>query len=258
LNFVATVMALSVGVFLGVLACLEIGYRLGRREADRYPGSSHEGIGAIEAAVFGFLALLLAFSFAGATSRLDTRRQQIVDEANAIGTAYLRLDLLPSAQQPEARRLFRDYLDARLSVFEQVADPMVFEQQLLRANGLQQSIWSHAIAATRDDPSGGAARLLLPALNEMIDITTARTIAMNTHMPPMIFWFLIGVTLLSGIVAGYAVAKHRHRSFLHTTLYAGIVAVTVYVVFDLEHPRAGWIRLDAADKAMTDLRDAIR
>jgi hypothetical protein len=256
-NYVVTVVALSVGVFLGVLACLEIGYRLGRREADRYPGSSHEGIGAIEAAVFGFLALLLAFSFAGATSRLDTRRQQIVQEANAIGTAYLRLDLLPSAEQPEARRLFRDYLDTRLSIFEQVSNPAVAEQQMARATYLQQAIWSHAVTATGDG-SEPAARLVLPALNEMIDITTARTIALHTHMPPLIFWFLIGVTLLSGIVAGYSVAKHRHRSFLHTTLYAAIVAVTVYVVFDLEHPRAGLIRLDAADKAMTDLRDAIR
>jgi hypothetical protein len=96
------VPAMAVGLFLGMLTCLELGYRIGRR-ADAPGGSAHEGLGAIETAIFALLGLLLGFAFAGAMSRLDARHQLIVREANAIGTAYLRLDVLPPFDQPELR-----------------------------------------------------------------------------------------------------------------------------------------------------------
>ena len=122
-------VALAVGAFVGILACLEVGYRLGRRRSEDV---TLEGIGALEAAVFALLGLLLAFSFAGGTSRLDTRRQLIVEEANAIGTAYLRLDLLAAPDQPEMRRLFREYLDARLQLYRKLRDLAAAEQEMER------------------------------------------------------------------------------------------------------------------------------
>lgn len=149
-------VGLSIGVFIGMVVCLEIGYRMGRHIAGSTPESAHEGIGTIEAAVFALLGLLLGFSFAGGTSRLDARRQLIVQEANAIGTAYLRLDLLPARDQPEIRRLFRDYLDARLRVYEKLPDLRAAEQELARAAQMQQEIWSRAVTASRNDPSQDA------------------------------------------------------------------------------------------------------
>jgi hypothetical protein len=108
-------VVVSISLFLGMLACLEAGYRLGHYASERTE-SAHEGTGTIEAAVFALLGLLLGFTFANGISHLDQRRELIVREANAIGTAYLRLDLLPASQQPEMRRLFREYLDTRLQV----------------------------------------------------------------------------------------------------------------------------------------------
>ena len=252
------VVAFSIGVFIAIVGCLEIGFRLGRRDAEKLSKAAHEGIGPLEAAVFALLGLLLAFSFAGATSRFETRRQQIIREADAIGTAYLRLDLLPAADQPELRRLFRAYLDTRLRVYEKLADPEAAERELKHAADLQQVIWSHAVVASRRDPTSSATRLLLPAINEMIDITTARTIALHTHLPDVIIALLIGASLLSGLVAGYAMAKRMSRSWLHMVLYASIVAVTLYVVLDLEYPRFGLIRIESADQVLTGLRDSIR
>jgi len=98
----------------------------------------------------------------------------------------------------------------------------------------------------------------LPTLNEMIDITTTRTIAMHTQLPLLIFTLLTGVALVSGLLAGYAMAKRRSRSWLHMVLYAVVIAVTIYAVLDLEYPRFGLIRIDAADKALLQLRDSIR
>lgn len=251
-------VALSIGVFVGTVACLEVGYRLGHHSAEKTPELAHEGIGTIEAAVFALLGLLLGFSFAGGTSRLDARRQLIVTEANAIGTAYLRLDVLPANDQPEMRRLFRKYLDTRLRVFDKLPDLEAAEQELARAAQTQQEIWSRAVGASRGDPSQNAARLLLPAINEMIDITTSRTIALHSHLPPLIFALLMCVALLSGLLAGYAMAKRKSRSWLHMLLYAVVVAVTIYTVLDLDYPRFGLIRLDAADNALIQLRDSIQ
>jgi hypothetical protein len=251
-------LALAAGLFLGILVCLELGYRAGRRAADKHPEWAHEGIGVIEAAVFALLGLLLGFSFSGATSRLDAKRQLIVQEANAIGTAYLRIDELPAAEQPEVRRLFREYLDTRLRVYQALPDMKAAEQQLARGSQLQQAIWSQAVAGSRADSTQNAARLLLPALNDMMDVTTARTIALHTRLPALIFALLVLVSLLSGVLAGYAMATRQRRSRLHMLLYAGVIALTVYVVLDLDDPRAGFIRLDTAENALVQLRDSIR
>lgn len=250
-------IALAAGLFLSLLACLEIGYRLGRRVVEEQPERSHKGISSIEAAVFALLGLLLAFSFAGAMSRFDTNRQLIVQEANAIGTAYLRLDLLPADRQPEIRRLFRGYVENRLQVYEKLPDVVTVGQELARGAEMQQAIWSRAVAASKGDASQVAALLLLPAINEMIDFTTTRTIALNMHIPKLITFLLIAVILMSGLVAGYAMAKRGRRSWFHTFLYASIVAVTMYAIMDMEYPSAGLIRFDPADKALIDLLKAM-
>ena len=250
-------IAVSIGLFLGMLACLEAGYRLGCF-ASRKTESAHEGTGTIEAAVFALLGLLLGFTFANGISHLDQRRDLIVREANTISTAYLRLDLLPAAQQPEVRRLFREYVDSRLRVYKKLPDISAAERELTHATQLQQDIWSRAVVAGLNDPSQHVARLLLPALNDMIDVTTSRTIALHTHLPPLIFGLSIVVALLSGLLAGYDMSKRKRRSWFHVAVYALVIALTIYAVLDLDNPRSGLIRLNSADDALIQLRDSIR
>jgi hypothetical protein len=132
------------------------------------------------------------------------------------------------------------------------------EQELEQVKELQKQIWLRVVAASRNDSTQNIARLLLPAINEMIDVTTARTVAMNTQLPRLIFLLLTAVALVSGLLAGYAMAKRRSRSWLHMLLYSAVIAVTVYAVLDLEYPRFGLIRLDAADKALVQLRESMR
>ena len=251
-------IGLSLTFFVAVLASLEIGYRFGKRASEAQQDASHEGTGTIEAAVFALFGLLIAFTFGGATSRLDTRRQQIVEEANAIGTAYLRLDLLPAADQPDMRRWMREYVDARLDAFDKLPDRAAANVDFLRANELQKKIWTRAIEASRRDTTQDTSRVLLPALNEMFDITTARAVALDTHLPSLIFFLLISVALLSGLLAGHSMAMRKTRSWLHMILYSAVVAITIYTVLDLEYPRQGLIRLHEADRGLIELRDSIR
>src|SRR5262245_32970090 len=130
----------SLALLLGMWLCYELGRWEGRRELRRDPDRFKTGTGVIEAAVFGLLGLLLAFAFAGAAGRLDTRRQQIAQEANAVGTAWLRLDLLPQSHQPSLRDLFRRYVDARINVFQKLPDLPATSAALDRANKLQAEI----------------------------------------------------------------------------------------------------------------------
>lgn len=250
-------LAIAAGLFVGILACFELGYRAGRRATQKHPEWAHEGIGVIEAAVFALLGLLLGFSFSGGTSRLDDRRQLIVREANAIGTSYLRIDLLPASDQPEMRRLFRNYLDARLGVYGALPDVNAANQQLALSSKLQEEIWHKSIDDASRNPSHDAARLLLPALNEMFDVSTARTTALHTRLPHLIFALLILVALLSGVLAGFAMGKRQTRSNLHMLLYAAVIALTVYVVLDLDDPRSGLIRLNSAENALFQLRESM-
>ncbi len=255
---VQTSLAWSLGLFLGMLICLEIGYRIGSYSIEKHLDLAHEGTGTIESAVFALLGLLLAFTFGGAMSRLEARRALIVQEATAIGTAYLRLDILPSAEQPGMRQLFRQYLDARLSAYEKLLQRDIANREFARAAAMQQQIWSRAVTAGQNDSTHDIVRVLLPALNEMMDVTTSRAIALDTHLPALVFLLLICVALLSALLAGHVMAKRKHRSPLHVILYAAIISFTIYAVLDLDEPRSGLIRLDRADQALIDLRDSVR
>jgi hypothetical protein len=244
------------GLFAGILISLEAGYRVGRRSSKRYPERGFEGVGAMEAAVFSLLGLLLAFSFSGATSRFDTRRQLIVQEANAIATAYQRLDLAPT-DQSELHRLFREYLDARLQGFQLILDRPTADEQFARAARIEKEIWARALAAGRADPSQNVSRLLLPALNQMSDVANQRAVALETYMPKLVFWLLVGVVLMSGVLAGHAMARRPRRSWLHMLLFSAIISLTITVMFDFNYPRYGLIRIDAADRVFLQLRESM-
>jgi phosphotransferase system glucose/maltose/N-acetylglucosamine-specific IIC component len=257
-NPLLVAILMSIGLFAGMLAFLEIGYSLSRRSSRKNPELTHDGIGVVEAAVFALLGLLLGFSFADGTSRLEARRQLIVQEANAIGTAYERLDLLPAADQPAMRRLFRDYLDARLSVYAKLPDLKAADRELVRVGEMQHDIWLRAVASNRTDSTENVARLLLPAINEMIDVTTGRTLALHTHLPLLIFLLLVFVAVLGAMLAGYAMEQRKKRSMFHMVLYAAAIAVTLYAILDLDYPRSGLIKIDTADELLLRLRDSIQ
>ena len=189
---------LSLSLFVGMLVLLEAGRRIGVHRLAKDPEGSRAGFGAIEGAVFALLGLLLAFTVSGAGGRLDARRQLIVEETNDIGTAYLRLDMLPTAAQPALRENFRRYVDARLGVYRKLPDIAAAKEALAEANKLQGEIWRQSVIASgAQDAHADAGKLLLAALNTMIDITTTRTMATQMHPPTIIFVMLYALALVS-------------------------------------------------------------
>jgi hypothetical protein len=250
------ILSAAFGLFLGMLLFWEIGRWVGVRRKKKDSEGTQTSAGVIESAVFALLGLLIAFTFSGASSRFDDRRHLVIQETNAIGTAYLRLDLLPPDVQPELREKFRRYLDARIAAYRDLDDIEVAKQDVARANRISTEIWKQAVAASRESPSQ-VAMLLLPALNEMIDITTTRTMATQIHPPIVIHALLFGLALAGALLAGYGMSGSASRSWLHMLGFAVAVAIAVYVILDLEYPRLGLIRVNAMDQAMVDLRKSM-
>lgn len=255
LSFLSILFA--VGLFIGMVLLLELGRRLGRQRLGKDEEGARAGLGAVEGAVFALMGLLIAFTFSGAAARFDARRQLIVDEANSIGTAWLRLDLLPAAAQPELRELFRRYLDKRLAVYQKLPDVEAARAEVTKANALQGDIWSRATVACRESANPLTAQLI-PALNQMFDIASTRTAVTQVHPPAIIFIMLGVLSLMSALLAGYAMAGGKSRSWIHMLGFALIMASTVYVILDIEFPRLGFIRVDAMDRVLVELRQSMK
>lgn len=252
-------------LFLGMLVCAEIGRRIGTRRLARDPDGLAKGAGTADAAVFGLLGLLIAFTFSGAAARFEARRHLVTEEANAIGTAYLRLDLLPADAQPELKRLFRRYTEVRATTYQQQPDQPestrflggenqgVIGARLAEATALQQAIWNKVIATVRrPETPAQSTVVLIPALNAMIDITTTRVMATRNHPPLIVFMLLGGLGLVGALLVGYSTSNNAERDWLHPVMLAAILSLTMYVIVDLEYPRLGLIQVDS-DQLLLEL-----
>ena len=258
MDYALSAIVFTFSLFLGMLLFWEVGRRIGARHIAKEAEGAPAGVGAVEGAVFGLLGLLVAFTFSGAAARFDTRRQLIVEEANDIGTAYLRIDLIPTDAQPALRESFRRYVEARLEVYRKLPDMAAAKEQLLKATQLQGDIWRQAVTACQAAPTPQATMLLLPALNAMIDITTTRTMATQMHPPSIVFVMLFGLALAGALLAGYDMAGAKSRSWIYVIGFAATVAIAVYVILDMEYPRLGLIRVDAFDQVLVDLRESMK
>lgn len=256
MNFEQVAIGAASALLVGIVGCAEIGFRLGRRWRRQHPDAA--GSGTVEAAILGLLGLTLALSFSGASDRLAMRRNLIVQEANAIGTAWLRLDLLPAADQPAARGLLRRYLESRIEVYGHTAERERFDAAMAAGTKLQREIWAHAVANCGQAQAATACLLLLPALNDMFDITTTRAMAQQAHLPPLIVGLLLMLCGIGGVLSGYAMSAQPDRNVLQLIVFALSISATVYVVLDLEFPRSGLINVSAMDRAITGLRDTMR
>ncbi len=244
-------------LFLGMVGLQVAGHRYGsRRTTDELGGP--EGTAPVEAALFALLGLLVAFTFSGASDRLAARRALIVEEANAVGTAYLRIDLLPAADRPLLRGEMRRYLASRLTFYEMLLDFREAAAQRKRADQLQQQIWNDVVASCARAPDSRATLLVLPSVNAMFDAAGARYAALRMHMPLTIFVQLVAIALVCAFFAGVGMARGRRPSYLHMVMFGGIIAITFYVIFNLEFPRAGFGRLNALDVILRDQLAAMK
>ena len=245
----------AVLLFFGMLILLEAGRRFGIRRRPKESEGERGSLGTVEGAVFALFGLMVAFTFSGAATRFNEKRMLIAEEVNAIETAYLRLHLVPQESQSALQDLFRQYLDSRLETYRKLPNMKAAKPEITKSKKLQEEIWMEAVAATllpKSHPDAG--KLLLPALNNMIDISTTRTMALQLHPPRIIYALLFGLGLICSLLSGFRMSSGQQRSWLHILGFTVLTVIIVYVMLDVEYPRVGLIHLESADKLLVDLR----
>lgn len=240
-------------LFLGLmLAGVETGFRLGRRTAGKTDEQIKPQISVVEGSLVGVLGLLLAFTMSMAVSRFEQRKQLVLEEANAIGTSWLRTHLLPDPDGREIADLLCKYVDLRLEYVAVGEHPQ--ELQMMRDRGarLQADFWGRAVAYGQKDPNPVRAGLLLQSLNQVIDLDAARWMALNNHVPSAVIYLNAIVALLTIMLVGYAFGIHGVRRVFSMFFLALAITVVLSVIIDLDRPRRGFIQV--SQQPMIDLQ----
>jgi hypothetical protein len=232
--------ALSVALFAANLLLDECGFRVGRLRGRQSQKEGDATVSTVVAAELGLLAFLLAFSFGIAASRFDLRRQMVLEEANAIGTTFLRSAMLPDAQGESIRGLLRTYTDVRLEATMGVP----IDRILRRSEQLHQQMWSEAVAAAEYDPRSVPVGLFIQSLNQLIDLHTARVMAALRSRLPLAVWIvLFTVGLLAFFTMGYQAGLTTASRSPAAIVLALTFGAVIWLVADLDRPSEGFLRV---------------
>jgi hypothetical protein len=240
------------GLFFALmLTATEIGFRLGRKLETGTPESIKSQISTVEAAILGILALLLGFTISMAVSRFETRKQLVLEEADAIGTSSLRAQLLPAPAGPVIQSLLRQYVDVRVQYGTSGNNLARLEDLNRQTARLQTEVWTRAAAYAQQDPNPVKAGLLLQSLNSAIDLAEARWMAFQNHVPESVIYVNAAVGLLSAMLVGYSFGVNGRRNIFSMFMLAVSIALVLAVIIDLDRPRSGYIRV--SQQPMIDL-----
>ena len=248
----ANEVALVLVFFALMVAMGEAGFRLGRRPGLQIPEDMRSQVSTVEAAILGVLGLMLGFTMSMAVTRFEVRKQLVLEEAQAIGTAHLRTQLLPAAEGNEIADLLRAYTNVRVpsadnrDVYEQMT---AIRRESAR---LQDVFWQCAAAYGQKDPNPVRAGLLLQSLNEVIDLDAARWMAFQNHVPETVIYVIALVGLLASVVVGYTFGLGGRRQLFSICMLSLAITLVLAVIIDLDRPHEGLIRV--SQQPMLDLR----
>ena len=257
MGFILSSIMLALGLGAGMAASMEAGYRLGIRKRKQDPETPIEGNGAVDSTVFAILGLILAFTFTGALSRLDNRRELIAKEANAIGTAYLRLDLLPAEAQTQLRPIYRDYLSQRIDLARSVEQTAVAQALFQSTLDLQDQIWQISTQAVLIEGNTALTNLVVGATNDLIDVTSERLQAYRMHPPAVVYYLMYVLALAASLLIGFNMSGQSKRSYFHAIVFCSIISATIYITLELEDPRRGLMQISTGDKILVELLDSM-
>ena len=243
---------LFIVILLVVLISVEFGYRLGRYRRRGSEQEKEAPVGTMVGATLGLLAFILAFTFGLAAARFDTRRQVVLDEANAIGTTYLRAGILPERGE-EIRALLRNYVDTRLKAIRSGN----IAQGIRQSEDIQYKVWTEAEAVGKQNPDSIVVGLFVQSLNEVIDLHAKRLmVALRSRIPPPIWLALYLVAILSMAAMGYSQGLTSTRRSPATLALIVAFSVVMLLIVDLDRPGDGVLRV--SQQSMTDLQHSMR
>ncbi|HEV2672516.1 MAG TPA: hypothetical protein VGU74_15590 [Gemmatimonadales bacterium] len=244
---VLTILLLSLGAG-------ELGFRYGRSRP--LSESERDIVSTLRTSTLGLVALLLGFSFAITSSRHNDRSRLAMDEANAIGTCYLRAGLVAEPASSQMRAALRRYTDLRIESFERGLDPQEFERLAADMHAALDDLWTGVAHTVSADRQLALAAAIVPAANDVIDLSATREWMRRYHMPPSVVWLLALSIILCGAMTGHALGEAGQR---HVGIALGLnllILMVAFVVLDFDRPRRGLIRVDQTP--LIQLRESMK
>lgn len=234
--------ALLILLPLALLACIGFGQWTGDQLRRRRPGNQAPSVGSVVGAMLAILGFILALTFSMVLGRYSERKQLLLQEANAIGTASLRAEFLPAAARLEAQRMLADYVDLRLQIGRQ---PHRVQALIASSESLQDALWAHALQHAPKIENQPLAALYFEALNEVFDVHSVRyNTGIVFRLHPVIWGVLIGITVVAMFAVGLEFGLTSSGGILPAILLVAMVSLLLLFLQDLDRPIKGsWIRI---------------
>jgi hypothetical protein len=233
-----------------MLLSFETGYQFGKRSRTIGDGEA-PAMSSMVAGSLGMLAFVLAFTFSIASSHHDTRRMLVLEEANAIGTAYLRADFLDYESREEVKRLLRDYVDLRV----QKVTVDNYKTILARSEEIHDQLWAQVSSAAMTRPDTNT-QLAVESINNVIDLHGKRAMAaLFTRIPVTIWFALIVIPVFCMLTMGVQIGFAGKRRLIAVVPMLLAFTVLVTLVIDLDRPGSGMIKV--SQRAMSDVHQRI-
>lgn len=227
-------------VVLLLLLFAEAGYRLGCGATRRHPDAAKNHSGSVQGAVLGLLGLLLGFSFAMSVGRYEARRDLLLQEANSIGTTWLRADFLPEAHSNEVKQLLVRYTRLRLAGFAVADDVEALKHQRAEVAEIHNALWARAAAAVEEKPTPAVVSFVT-SLNETIDLDAARLAARRNHVPGAVWLLLLVVASISAWASGYGSGVNGIRSLFNQYVFPLLIGIVITLIADIDRPARGLV-----------------
>jgi hypothetical protein len=241
MNNAVAPMLVGIGLFGGLALAHEIGYIVGRRAKGR--GKETAGLAAVQGAMLGLLGLLLAFSYAGAAQRFTDRQALLVREVNAVGTLHLRTEVLAEPSRGALRAAVSEYIRARIQLSDAHDDASVREL-MNHLTVLQDRMWVAGRDGVASSPA--LAVVVLPAINDVLDLFAERNAAVDRHLPGLVLvlLFMSAAASVATVAYGFGLSGGRHLATMWALVL--MIAFAMWVTIDLDYPRRGIIQMNLA------------
>jgi len=240
-----------------VLLSIWTGAFLGNRRRRHPDLESESSFNTIIGATLGLLAFMLAFTFGIAADRYQIRKQLLLNEVNAIGTAYLRAGLLLEPHRSEVQELLREYVDIRANLARETTNQQIekLKEAFFRSEALQDQLWSHAVALAAADRSSEIDALFISSLNEVIDFHNSRVTVLQYHIPTLIWYVLFFITILSMATVGFQSGLSGKSSFKMGIVLALTFSAVIFLIADLDRVTGN---LQVNQQPMFDLQKKLK
>jgi hypothetical protein len=247
-------VTIAVILFVSIILLNEVGFRVGRFVQARTDNEFKVLTSSIQASILGLLALLLGFTFSMSMQRFDNRSMALVDEANTIGTAILRVQLLPDKYKDEASQYLKEYVELRVAIGQidltKIEERKVYNKKIAV---LQSKLWFLATSATNDDSRAVTTGAFIKTLNDLIDSQGKRNALLQMHVPEVVLLLLFIVFISSGAMLGYSGGLSGKRVFAPIVLVSLLITLIVFIIIDLDRPKRGFIQVNQS--VMIELQD---